>query len=138
MVGGSCPRTEDPCSGASARPARDVANAGGPARVRRLPAAITVNLSLCKACGICRAVCPRDVFGVDEGGYPVVARPNDCSVCFACEWHCPDFAIEVEFEEVPRSDKSRRTTVGSPAVVGAALGERRNVSAEPCCGGEDD
>ena len=101
--------------------------ATSPTRPRRLAKAITVDLGLCKACGICRAICPRDVFAADEFGYPAVARPNDCSVCFACEWHCPDFAIAVDYEDVPRSAASRRTAVSSRAAVGAALGERRNV-----------
>jgi 2-oxoglutarate ferredoxin oxidoreductase subunit delta len=108
-----------------------------PTRPRRLARAVTVDLSLCKACGICRAICPRDVFGVDEFGYPVVVRPNDCSVCFACEWHCPDFAIEVDYEDLPRSGGTGRTAVSSPATVGAALGERRDVSAEAYCSEED-
>jgi 2-oxoglutarate ferredoxin oxidoreductase subunit delta len=111
--------------------------ATSPTRPRRLVRAVAADLSLCKACGICRAICPRDVFALDEFGYPVVARPNDCTVCFACEWHCPDFAIELDYDDVPRSAGSGRTGVSSPAAVGAALGERRKVSAEAYCGEED-
>lgn len=80
--------------------------AASPTRLRRQVRAVTVDFSLCKARGICRAICPRDVFGVDESGYPVVVRRNDCSVCLACEWHSPDSAIEIDYEDVPRSVSS--------------------------------
>jgi len=74
---------------------------------RRTATAITVDLTLCKACGICRALCPRDVFDTDERGYPIVARPADCTVCFACEWHCPDFAIEITYADAPRAAEAK-------------------------------
>lgn len=107
MAGDSCPRTENPYSRASATPVRDVADTSRPTRARRLPAGVTVDLTLCKACGICRSICSRGVLVVDERGYPVVAQPNDCTVCFACEWHCPDFAIEVGYLDVPRRAPAR-------------------------------
>jgi len=61
----------------------------------RRSAAIAVDLDQCKACGICIELCPKDVFDRDEKGYPLVARPEDCTICRFCEQHCPDFAIEV-------------------------------------------
>jgi 2-oxoglutarate ferredoxin oxidoreductase subunit delta len=67
-----------------------------PARAKdRAPEAVVVELDLCKACGICVALCPCDVFERDALGYPVVARLSDCTSCAFCERHCPDFAIEI-------------------------------------------
>lgn len=57
---------------------------------------ITINSKWCKQCGICAALCPKNVFDVDEDGVPVVARPKDCVACRLCELRCPDFAIKVE------------------------------------------
>ena len=56
---------------------------------------VLVDLDLCKACGICITLCPTKVFDAGDGGHAVPARPEDCTVCRLCEWHCPDFAIEV-------------------------------------------
>jgi 2-oxoglutarate ferredoxin oxidoreductase subunit delta len=56
---------------------------------------VVVDLTLCKACGICVSLCPRQVFDEDDEGRPVVARIGDCTACRLCEWHCPDLAIEV-------------------------------------------
>lgn len=50
----------------------------------------------CKACGICIAFCPQNVFGRDRNGKPVAERPDDCNSCLFCELHCPDFAITIE------------------------------------------
>lgn len=59
-------------------------------------APVRLDLDLCKACGICAAVCPKHVFDLDDLGYPSIARPEVCNNCLLCELHCPDFAIEVE------------------------------------------
>jgi 2-oxoglutarate ferredoxin oxidoreductase subunit delta len=56
----------------------------------------------CKACGICVAICPRNVLATNEMGYPYVANEADCTRCGICELHCPDFAIDVQrVGEVP-------------------------------------
>ncbi len=65
------------------------------ASTRAARAEVVVDLELCKACGICVALCPTRVFERDAEGRAVVARPGDCTACRICEWHCPDFAIEV-------------------------------------------
>jgi 2-oxoglutarate ferredoxin oxidoreductase subunit delta len=72
-------------------------------------ASVTLELELCKACGICIDLCPEGVFDRDKLGYPVLARPEDCSRCLLCELHCPDFAIEVR----------RREKKGKPAGAGS-------------------
>jgi|Deesub1362B_J571_1020462.scaffolds.fasta_scaffold00051_41 2-oxoglutarate ferredoxin oxidoreductase subunit delta len=53
--------------------------------------AVIVDLRLCKKCGICSFICPKDVFS-SEGS---VVNKEKCSGCRLCELYCPDFAIEV-------------------------------------------
>lgn len=60
---------------------------------------VSLDLELCKACGICIELCPDKVFDRDKLGNPVLARPEDCTQCLICELHCPDFAIEVRRRE---------------------------------------
>lgn len=79
---------------AAAGKTRDAAARSG-AAAGTARAEVVVDLELCKACGICAALCPRHVFDCDAEGRAVVARLDDCTVCRICEWHCPDFAIEV-------------------------------------------
>jgi 2-oxoglutarate ferredoxin oxidoreductase subunit delta len=67
---------------------REQATAAGASQIR-------LDLDLCKACGICIALCPEEVFDRDGLGYPVIARPEECTSCLLCELHCPDFALEV-------------------------------------------
>ena len=55
---------------------------------------------LCKRCGICEYVCPKNVFDFSEGRYPVTAREDNCVGCRQCEYKCPDFAIIVEVNKV--------------------------------------
>jgi|GEM_PF-1767199 len=47
----------------------------------------------CKACGICIAICPTDVFDRRDDGKPIAARPEACTNCGLCEIMCPDFCI---------------------------------------------
>lgn len=49
----------------------------------------------CKSCGICAALCPKQVLGRNDEGGPVVVDPDACIGCGWCELHCPDFAISV-------------------------------------------
>jgi 2-oxoglutarate ferredoxin oxidoreductase subunit delta len=73
---------------------------------------VVLDLALCKACGICIALCPEKVFDVDRQRYPVVARPEECTSCLLCELHCPDFAIEVK-------RRARKRPAGKPAAAAA-------------------
>ena len=75
---------------------------------------VTLELELCKACGVCIEVCPDKVFDRDKLGYPVLARPEDCSQCLLCELHCPDFAIEVR-----RRERKDRASAAAGASEGA-------------------
>ena len=57
-----------------------------------------LNKSRCKGCGLCIAFCPKKVFDTDFEGKCIVARPEDCIGCMACDFRCPDFALEVREE----------------------------------------
>ncbi len=87
---------------------------------------VAVDLDLCKVCGICIELCPEHVFDRDRRGYPVIARPDDCTQCLLCELHCPDFAIAVQRRvkkaagaaegeaEAPRVEPEQLATVSGP------------------------
>ena len=57
------------------------------------PEPLSINLSWCKACNICIALCPQQVFEPNRDGKPIMARPENCNQCTICWVHCPDFAI---------------------------------------------
>jgi NAD-dependent dihydropyrimidine dehydrogenase PreA subunit len=59
---------------------------------------IDINYDWCKACELCVEFCPFAVYKVGEGGKPEVVRPEACTNCKLCEWHCPDFALLVHDE----------------------------------------
>ena len=83
---------------------------------------ISLELALCKACGICIAVCPAAVFDRDDLGFPVVARQGDCTACLLCELHCPDFAIEIRRRATKRSKAS--DAADSARALAAVAGQR--------------
>jgi 2-oxoglutarate ferredoxin oxidoreductase subunit delta len=56
---------------------------------------VTIDATLCKACGICVGLCPKDVLEGGPDGAAVVGRSDDCTACRICELHCPEFAISV-------------------------------------------
>jgi 2-oxoglutarate ferredoxin oxidoreductase subunit delta len=76
------------------------------------PVVISINENLCKGadgCGICLALCPKDVFKIAERltvrgiRLPVVERITACTKCDNCVIYCPDMAIVVRLEEVPEA-----------------------------------
>jgi 2-oxoglutarate ferredoxin oxidoreductase subunit delta len=62
---------------------------------------INVYRDWCKGCGICAALCPKQVLSRNEEGGPVVFDPDACIGCGWCELHCPDFAISVRPRQKP-------------------------------------
>ena len=81
---------------------------------------VTLELELCKACGVCIELCPDEVFDRDKLGYPVLARHDACSRCLLCELHCPDFAIEVRRRE--RKDKASAAALTRDDLIAASSG----------------
>jgi 2-oxoglutarate ferredoxin oxidoreductase subunit delta len=66
---------------------------------------INVYRDWCKGCGICAALCPKQVLSRNAEGEPEVTDPDACIGCGWCELHCPDFAISVR----PRAEKKEGT-----------------------------
>ena len=64
---------------------------------------INVYRDWCKGCGICEALCPKQVLSRNEEGGPVVVDPDACIGCGWCELHCPDFAISVRARQKPEN-----------------------------------
>jgi len=62
---------------------------------------VEIDLSLCKRCGICVYICPKNVFYIDED---IKVKEGNCSGCSTCEIICPDLAIKVERED-ERADR---------------------------------
>ena len=57
---------------------------------------IQIDLDTCKSCKNCMNACFVDVIRWnEEDKKPVVAYPEDCVWCLACEAACPVDAIEV-------------------------------------------
>jgi 2-oxoglutarate ferredoxin oxidoreductase subunit delta len=56
---------------------------------------LVIKREWCKACGICVALCPKQVLEQDDDGKAVAVRPEDCICCKMCELRCPDLAITV-------------------------------------------
>jgi len=49
----------------------------------------------CTQCGLCVQVCPTNVFELQAGAAPVIARQLDCQTCFMCELYCAADALYV-------------------------------------------
>jgi len=49
----------------------------------------------CKSCGLCSALCAKQIIKTDELGLPYIEAMDSCIGCRFCEIHCPDFAITV-------------------------------------------
>ena len=75
-----------------------VTQAGGSVRTpTRTPMRTPVfDTHRCKQCGLCGYVCPTGILEVPPHSAPVLASPEDCSGCRACEFICPDFAVTME------------------------------------------
>jgi 2-oxoglutarate ferredoxin oxidoreductase subunit delta len=57
--------------------------------------AVVINQEWCKGCGICVALCPKQVLELNIQGKATAVRPEDCICCTLCELRCPDLAITV-------------------------------------------
>jgi NAD-dependent dihydropyrimidine dehydrogenase PreA subunit len=60
---------------------------------------VEVDPQKCISCGLCKNVCPAEVFGRDLiGGKSIVLRMESCQACGACIENCPALAIKANFE----------------------------------------
>ncbi len=66
-------------------------------------AKMTVNVEVCKGCGMCVPACPKKIIALStdklnsRGFYPAeVVEPEKCIGCAMCALMCPDCAITVE------------------------------------------
>ena len=85
------------------------------------PVVISINDKLCKGadgCGICLALCPKDVFKIAERltargiRLPVVEKVTACTKCENCVIYCPDMAIVVKLEDMPEAAAALEQTGG--------------------------
>jgi 2-oxoglutarate ferredoxin oxidoreductase subunit delta len=66
---------------------------------------ISIDKGLCKGCGICLSICPKNVYGfsANRNSYgssmPEAVSESECIGCSLCERMCPDAAINVEEEQ---------------------------------------
>lgn len=60
---------------------------------------VLINKGWCKGCGLCIAVCPKNVLELDDRVKCEPARMDDCIGCRQCENICPDLAITVKERE---------------------------------------
>lgn len=57
---------------------------------------VRIERDLCENEQVCEAVCPTNVFEIDNGRV-VVAHPEECTLCFKCAEGCPSGAIELDY-----------------------------------------
>ena len=62
------------------------------------PDPLNINMAWCKACNLCIALCPQQVFEPDRDGKPIQARKENCTQCTICWVHCPDLAITSNYK----------------------------------------
>jgi len=58
-------------------------------------ATLEYDKSLCTGCGMCRTVCPHNVFDIRDGKAVLLDRDR-CMECGACMMNCPAAALKVE------------------------------------------
>jgi NAD-dependent dihydropyrimidine dehydrogenase PreA subunit len=84
---------------------------------------LTLDREKCIGCGMCVAVCPREVFNLKDGKAAVVDR-DACIECGACALNCPVDAIGVD----------KGVGCASAVIQGAVRGTEPQCG----CGGPDD
>jgi len=63
-------------------------------------AKVVVRDELCKSCGLCSSICPKQVLAIGKnanakGYYAVTAAEDKCIGCGLCGLVCPDLALEI-------------------------------------------
>lgn len=57
---------------------------------------VEIDYDLCENSQNCEAVCPVDVFQIDNNKVLVV-KPGECLLCFKCVEACPSGAIAIDY-----------------------------------------
>ena len=63
---------------------------------------VRIDAELCKGCGYCKELCPKQVYEFGEEmnaagyRYMAVAAMESCIGCRTCMMVCPDFATQVD------------------------------------------
>jgi len=65
---------------------------------------IFIDSERCKGCGLCVAVCPKQIMAISRksnknGYFPAETDNSKCNGCAACALMCPDAVIEVYRDE---------------------------------------
>lgn len=59
---------------------------------------VSINKTWCKGCGVCVALCPKQVLALNERQKSEPRNAENCIGCKTCENVCPDLAITVKEE----------------------------------------
>ncbi len=59
-------------------------------------ATVEIDTDICDNSQNCHAVCPEDVFEI-QNGRVVIVRASDCTACFKCVEVCPAGAVTVDY-----------------------------------------
>ncbi len=59
-------------------------------------AKVEIDYDMCENSQVCEAVCPVEVFAVDQGIVRVI-NANECVVCMKCVESCCSGAIAIDF-----------------------------------------
>lgn len=66
-------------------------------------AKVTINKDICKGCGLCVTVCPKQIIilsenSINDKGYnpAEITDMNECIGCANCAKLCPDYVFTVE------------------------------------------
>ncbi len=76
-----------------------------------MPFVYRIDENRCKGCGLCVAVCPKNVLEISgqvspKGYFPAYqARPEDCITCAVCCVMCPDVAITIAETETQATEE---------------------------------
>lgn len=89
-----------------------------------------INEQACTQCNKCVEVCPADLFEVEAGKVPVIARLEECQSCRQCAIHCPEDAVYVSLlaERMPNPDKVAIIASGRTGKYARWLGWKKGVA----------
>ncbi|MHC4394105.1 MAG: 4Fe-4S dicluster domain-containing protein [Planctomycetota bacterium] len=68
---------------------------------------IIIDTELCKSCGLCVVVCPKNSIVISKGSnkngyFPAEKNNDDCTGCAMCAVICPEAIIEVQCDDSNR------------------------------------